>query len=591
MTLKLVGVVRVSGASQAAKDTPEIQRQAIRRIAEVHGADLLDVIEVAITVSDLTLTPEWRTRVAPKIKDPDTHVAVYHQDRLARPLDWGQDLLALNALHSTGTNIYTPDGIRDLSTEEGRMMVTMQNLISGGERARIIKRTRDGLRRHAKDGHAVVGAHALPCGIAFDKKSETWSTTPEITKVKRAFAMLLEGKPYKEIAKAVARGVTPVRQGFVNDLYRGLYRSAWMPEDMEPHRIFGGEGQPEQPISDAVWRAAQMEVRKREKRYSKPAHKAEPHTLFSGRILSAYGMAAGLPVGVSTFGFDLDLPEHVVYGHLIYGRQKEPAYLCRCIHQGWKHKCGLRTWQPFDRLHTGVEAYLAKVTTEDWFVDHLLEQMTENEDDGEAERADLLAEIAKLERKLAVAYEDRLEGVITKDAYKALADRLNAQRDALKTRLRDIKTKPKVTPGDLRAAAQQMAYPAKGTVEERRAWLDRYDVRIRLANDGVDGATVRFPLGGEDGNPVWASLGAMTWVDLLGYDLSDHWAVLEHEEGILPTSKVADRLGVPKHRVRHLHRSGKVTLSRKAGARYFWTPGDIEQAARILGVDAQPPGR
>ena len=582
--LKLVGVVRVSGSGQAARDTPEIQRQAIKRIAEANEADLVDVIEVAITVSDLTLTTEWRTRVASRIKDPNTHVAVYHQDRLARPLDWGKDYLALNALYATGTSIYTPTGIRDLSTEEGRMATQLDNIIAGGQRARIIRTTRDGLRRWAAEGKAVVGAHALPCGIAFDKKTKTWGISDDIHKVKRAFSMLLESYPYKDISNAVGYAVTPVKNWLSNDLYRGLYKSAWHPKDDEPIRIFGGPEQLEQPISDAVWRAAQREILKRAKRYSKPKHKTAIHTLFSGRILSAYGMAAEIPADGMSFGLgELGLPDHVVYGHLHYGRHNQAAYVCRCIHQGWVNKCGLRTWQPVERLHKGIEAHLETVTAEDWFVDQLLGQVELDGRDVEDERQQVEKEIAKLDRKLAVAYDDRLEGVISLDVYRTLSDRLKPKRAALTDLLRELQSKPKITEGDLREAARSMAYQTSWSVEQKRDWMDKHDVRIWLANDGVDAVNVRFPID-SDGYPVFASLGGRKWVDLVGYDLSDHWAVMEHDEGLTITTRVADRLGVKKDRLRYLVRSGQVELSVKKKTRYFWREQDIQKAAEILGV-------
>lgn len=583
--LKLVGVVRVSGSGQAARDTPEIQREAIQKIAESYQADLVDVVEVAITVSDLTLTPQWRTRVAPRIKARDTHIAVYKTDRLARPLDWGQDLLALNALHSTGTNIYTPVGVRDLSTEEGRMITTLETLIAGGERANIIKRTQDAMKKWAANGAAVVAAHSLPCGLATTGKGKTklWVITEDIEKVKRAFSMLLEGCTYREISTAVGYAVTPVKNWFSNDLYRGLYKSAWHPEGMDPIRIFGGPGQLEQPISDAIWSAAQLEVKKRARRYSKPKHKTEIHTLFSGRMVSAYGMAAELPNAFSNFGLDLDLRQHVVYGHLIYGRHKQTAYVCRCIHQGWAEKCGLRTWQPVERLHRGVEAHLENVTAEEWFVAELVSQITDDGEDVEAERQQLAKDIAKLDRKLAVAYDDRLEGVISLEVYRGLSERLRPQKDALTSRLHELQSKPRITEDDLREVGRSMAYRTDWPIEKKREWLDRYNVRIWLANDGVDAVNVRFPVGPDD-YPVFASLGGRKWVDLVGFDLSDHWAVMEADEGLTITTRVAARLGVNKEQLRYLVRSGQVELTAKKATRYFWREEDIQKAAEILGV-------
>ena len=603
--LKLVGVVRVSGSGQAARDTPEIQRRAIRKIADDYGADLVDVVEFAITVSDLTLDPKWMTRVAPRIKDPNTHVAVYHQDRLARPLDWGQDLLALNALHSTGTNIYTPDGIRDLSTEEGRMMVTMQNLISGGERARIIKRTRSGLRRWSGDGSAVAPDHCLPTGITCDRKlarerkdgRQSWGYTEDIVKVKTAFRMLLDGVSYVDIAKAVGMTPTPVRAWFQNDLYRGLYRSAWQPEGSDPIRVYGGPGQPEQVIEDTVWRAAQAEVEARRNRHSKPRHSTEPHTLYSGRIYSVY------PQLDQRGRFELPSTRmHLLYGHLIYGRQKQTAYVCRCIHQGWEKKCGARTWQPVERLHVALDAFLATVTSEDQFVDYVLAQFQDRGDGDtvEAERASLSDQVQRLERKLQVAYDDRLDGVTSLDDYKRVKVNLGGQLDQLTARLADLEVPAPPNEADVRREARRLAFSPDWSIEKKRRWLARYNVKIAVANDGISGASLRLFVNQEEDDiwftdegdlvidssgravPIYLWFEGAKWEAIVGYDIGDTWAVLEATQGLHKTSRAAEILGVKYEQLRHLARSGQVPLDNKRGRVQLWTRDDIERARELL---------
>jgi len=612
--LKLIGIVRVSGPGQKAKDTPEVQRAAIERIAEAHKATLIDVVEEVITVSELATTMSWITKVAPYLADPDTHVAVYHTDRLARPRNWGQDWVALELLRSTGTRIYFPGGVRDLSTEEGRLLTTMEAIIAGGERGRIIKRTRDGKAKAVNELRCVHGPQSLTTGIIYDRTTRRWGYDREAEKVKRAFHYLVhDNLSYVEIGKLVGYSSTPVRQWFERAIYKGIYETAWrnpdkatpdpgIPEQAEG-RVYGGRGQEPQLIDDATWEAAQRVVATRRERHKKSRDASAEHLMYSGYLYSAFEPIGPIRDGVFS---ELDLsrqPRHALYGHATYGSSKQTAYACRCQHEVWDDRCGMKCWQPAERLHAALDAYFERVTAEDWFVDHLAESIARDNKSGPtAEWDDLSKALNRIDGKLSRLEDLYLDEGIDRPRYEVKRGELRREEDALRRRLAKVAqpTRPP-TPDDLRAMARKMTFDGGWSVEAKREWLRKHDVRIRLSTEGIESATIRLPaLEIEDETihwqgsklvcvpttmlvPTWASLGRMTWDDLVGYDISDPWAIREAEEGLFKTGRVTEMLGVSYDRLRRLLKAGQIAEPQvKCGRLRMWSHAEIEEARRVL---------
>ena len=86
-TIKLLPIHRVSTADQAGErgEGLDRQREATRRVAEAHGAILLEPVEIIdVSGSDLDQTTEWQRRVIPTISAPDVHVAADSIDRILR---------------------------------------------------------------------------------------------------------------------------------------------------------------------------------------------------------------------------------------------------------------------------------------------------------------------------------------------------------------------------------------------------------------------------------------------------------------------------------------------------------------------------
>jgi len=602
--IKLVGLVRVSSPGQKIKDTPETQQRELNLIARIHDAEMVEVVEVVGSVTNLTDSAKWKNRILPILHRPEVHLAVYHSDRLARPNSYNpKERAALWDIEKTQTRIYTTSGHREIWTTEGRQAMEMENMIAAGERDRIVARTTAGKIRCAAEGLCVQGAQSLPTGISFVKKPVAWGYTGDIWKVKTAFRFLVEEDlSYAEIARRVGMSTTPVRQWLQNDIYRGFYSSAWADE---AQRVYGGNGQLEQAIPDEMWAAAQSIIEERADRNRKPKHMAEIHTLYSGILSSAYEplgprQPEGLIFGIGT----LRSPRHVLYGHAVYGSRKLSAYACRCQHEGWEEKCGIPSWAPVERLHHAIDAYLTMATNGDWFVDHLASSL-HRLDDSAAERPALEATLKTIDRKLRDAYRDKANGDLDIEHYRSFRAELKAEEETLKNRLDTIGKRPNVTPVDLRRMAQKMTWTSSWSVEEKRAWLAKYRVTITISKDAIEAINLRLPSCPrsdhtvevtDDGlkstpvtfdTPVWAVLGRISWTRLVGYDLSDFWSVLESEQGVVRSGRAAEILGISFEQLRGLVRSKKIPApSRKHGRVWLWSQSDIKAAEGVLSAAA-----
>lgn len=591
--LRLVGLIRVSGATQKAHDTPETQRAAIMTIARTNNAEVVDVFEVVGSVSDLAKTPQWE-KIVVLLTQGDTHLAVYATDRLARPLDWGNDWLALETLRALNVRVYFPGGVRDLGSEEGQLVTTMEAVIAGGERRRIAKRTRDGKRRHVSQGHWVGGSHRLPTGITYERKTHKWGYSGDTDKVTMAYDLLVkEGLSYYAIAKRIGLTSAGVVNVIRKPIYKGIYISEYH-DDPAGVRVFGGEGQLEQLIDDATWEAAQSIASRRSTKRQKslPDHD-KPDYVYSGVVYSWYEIAPaeGTPQGFFVPPSIAKPSQHTVY---TYSVPEGTMMACRCLHG---ERCGLRSWSPAERLVQMLDTYLEKVTAEDWFVSHLLEQVEQSKEpaqqrDVDAERGALQSRLDDITSKLDRLTDLFLDGGLDRARYDRKRAELKAEEDALHAELDALESiAPNVTPSerDLRVMARALCFDPTWDVRTKRAWLERFGVAIRISNDAVETCIAMFPPTLQDDGeqevqvPTTVGLGRLTWQDLVGYDATDHHLWLERERGLYRVARAAELLGVDSSRLYYLIRRGYIAApTTKIGKVTYWTEADIEAARKAL---------
>lgn len=577
--LKLIGIVRVSSKGQKVRETPETQRAVIQGIARAHGGQVIAWVDEAITVSDLATTPSWTSVVVPVLQDPEVHIACYAIDRIARPRDFGRDFQALEALRSAAKRIYLPDGeVRDLASPTHFLQTLAETHSAGVERHKIVRRTRDGKARAVSEGRAAGGPQVMPPGITYDRKSRTWAYTDKAETIREIYHLLVDDRAsYSAIGQRLGVPESSIPRWVTHPLYRGLYLSRWRRDTTEDPRVYGGPGQAPQLVSDAVWDAAQAIVRSRAEgtRRARVAH--APHLAYSGYVYSAYEQVE-TPEGF----LDLNAPRrHVIYGHAHYGTHGT-AYGCRCQHEGWPTKCGLRSWQPAERLQGALDAYLVRYTAEGWFIGHVEALLAAQVRDAPDERPGIEAALEAVRRRLTRLEDLYIDGGIERTSYDTRREALRAERTDLERRLTAATVPTRPSPEALRAWAQAMAFGPTWPVQARREWLQRYDVRIYVANDGVASATVVLPPG-DGGMPIYVPLPSASWTDIVGYDISDYWAIIERDEGLYRAGRVLEILGgdLKYTRLKYLMRLGLVPRPQiKRGNDLFWTLDEIE-ATRV----------
>jgi len=595
--LRLVAVIRVSGADQWTRETQDTQWLAISdRVSEL-GAEIIDVVKTRITVTDLADTRDWRAKVAPVLRDPTINIITYALDRLARPVTWGKDFVAIESLRAAGKVIYTPDATYDLGTETGYKQATAEIMAAGHERMKIKRRTRDGKKRHAAEGRWVQGER-LPLGLSYahDKSSYTWGYSTDAPKVSLAFRLLIQdGLGYSEIASLAGLTVRQVRRLYDQPIYKGIYESLHHGEQGGV-RVFGGSGQPPQLISDEDWNAANTIATQRlvKRRKSRAADDA-PHTVYSSHLYSAYE-----PMGPIKMGFlSMDEPEpaHVIYALATKGPQ--PIMACRCQVDHWEDqaRCALKSWQPAERLISLIDTYLARVTRREDFLDAMVQHVSSSSTpsrDVEDERQVLRDRLEAVRAKTSRLVDLHLDGKIEVDLYDQKRVFFKREMGALQKEIDALANTPTApTDQTIREMARTLRFDPAWDVITKKSWLRKFRARIRVSNEGVESASFRIPIlmddedievdGRVSATPTkfqtiyTIRLGRRTWETLVGYDASDAWIWREKSQGLYRSNRAAELAGMKLDRLRYLIRIGRVQLPEvKLGRDSLWTLDEIE---------------
>ena len=221
--MKLLGIARVSTEEQAGDNGAGLNRQhdAIQRVAEANDAKLIGIVNIVdVSGSDVGSSKEWLTQVLPVIADPDVHIAIDALDRLIRASNFAA-FGVLAACQSTHTRIYTPAGTHDLARPDGVLVSGLLALIGGKEKAEIVRRSQAGKEAKRQRGQWVQSVDFLPRGIAYDRKTHTWSFTAEADGVREMFMMAAEGATQAEIGRRTGVPSQTIRSLLQNPIYDG----------------------------------------------------------------------------------------------------------------------------------------------------------------------------------------------------------------------------------------------------------------------------------------------------------------------------------------------------------------------------------
>ena len=228
-----IALLRVSTEVQAEKGGLPGQRRAARRIAEQHGLEVVDEVELrGVSGTKVQDDPDFR-RLLDRIQDPAIHgVIVADMDRLLRPEDPGAYSI-FRRFKESATVIYTSSGARDYRHDRLLMMIEAE--VAALERERIAERTQRGKEEKRRKGLRAEGGVGMPRGVAFDHDAQQWSYVwPDAEKVRKVFrAYLASGgrKSLRQIAfdTKLVDGTYQEPSGAVarvlrQPLYAGIYR-------------------------------------------------------------------------------------------------------------------------------------------------------------------------------------------------------------------------------------------------------------------------------------------------------------------------------------------------------------------------------
>ena len=590
--MKLLGIARVSTEEQAGDNGAGLNRQhdAIQRVAEANDAKLIGIVNIVdVSGSDVGSSKEWLTQVLPVIADPDVHIAIDALDRLIRASNFAA-FGVLAACLSTHTRIYTPAGTHDLARPDGVLVSGLLALIGGKEKAEIVRRSQAGKEAKRQRGQWVQSVDFLPRGIAYDRKTHTWSFTAEADGVREMFMMAAEGATQAEIGRRTGVPSQTIRSLLQNPIYDGRLvfasrSSGRMANSKHQKKIprpadhvidVRVYSERDQLVPHELWLSVQARLRESEHAHRRTREATAPSSWASSFLFSAHEPDADGAVG----------RRHIVYGCSTgAGPRNEPRYMCRCKHgnpSGELRRCGLVGFR-CDVVNPCLDRYLTDLTHGDWLIGAALEAVKQAKAPDTAamgERtARALAALERREKRLLDLYEH--DGI---DLHEHTARRevIRNERAVLQQALANAIAVPAV-PSEraIRAQAQAWRWNAEWSAEQKRKWLAKYVQAIYISNHTI--VRANFRVYGDDGSLVTCTADRPArWEQLLGHAPTGIQRTAG-ACGAVPTAEAAADLGISGDMLRWYVARGVVTFTgAKTGKKRLWTPDDIDVARQEL---------
>lgn len=193
---KVIAIYRVSTDEQADEDRAGLprQREAVARVVEQHGLDVISEIELTgVSGTNVSSSPEFREMLRQVRARVIAGVVVSSLDRLARP-DTFESMSVLDNFRDAKALIYAEGEVLDLATKEGRMTAKIKLAFHDYDRSNIVERSATAKEIKRKKGECPGPPSILPLGVAYDRKTNTWSYTQEIQTVRKAFRLFDKDK-------------------------------------------------------------------------------------------------------------------------------------------------------------------------------------------------------------------------------------------------------------------------------------------------------------------------------------------------------------------------------------------------------------
>ena len=247
MRRKAVGYVRVSDEKQVSNYSLDTQENAIRRYAQKHGIELLEVFREEGKSGRNTNRPAYK-RMMKRLSEEKIDVLLIHKlDRIHRNIE--NSCFDFGKLRKMNVALITCNDGREITNQDqGNMLLTtIQTVIDANFSINLSKETRKGLLSAAEQGRFLGGVP--PYGFCVDRKTGTLAidqaTAPAVRMI---FSLYADGFAVSDICDHLEREGYQTQRGkkfkpnginsiLHNEKYCGIY--TWdkaTPKDNEGHR-------------------------------------------------------------------------------------------------------------------------------------------------------------------------------------------------------------------------------------------------------------------------------------------------------------------------------------------------------------------
>lgn len=236
ITPEVLSLIRFSTPEQVAEGKAGVdgQRRINRISAETHGVKIRkEYVVIDVSGRHVAHDPQFQ-EIFRALTDPTlSGVLIPEQSRLVRPLGF-DDWQVLGHFQRNKKKIFTPTGVIDPNTPEGRMALTMGGFMSGEELHNLLARFSRGKMIARLEGRHPGGNQMLPKGFKFikDRNAEGkvigshWEQDEiEMARMQKAFELLFANEPFEIIASKVGGWTgSGLKRAMQNPIWIGIRR-------------------------------------------------------------------------------------------------------------------------------------------------------------------------------------------------------------------------------------------------------------------------------------------------------------------------------------------------------------------------------
>jgi len=244
---EVIALIRFSDAGQVTDDKAGVEGQ--RQVNATTAARLnlkirRELVLIGVSGRHVMLDPRFVGMCDELKTDPTlSGILTAEQSRVFRPeKDNYESYAILSMLAKHRKLLYTPDGIVDMNTSQGRVGAQLKAIMNGEEIEIIKDRFQRGKASDRLARKHPQGNHMLPKTVRYVREYATtptgklivtatrWELVPvEAERMKLAFRLLVEGDSYELIAEKIGGGYkgSSLRRSMMNPIHIGIRRYAF----------------------------------------------------------------------------------------------------------------------------------------------------------------------------------------------------------------------------------------------------------------------------------------------------------------------------------------------------------------------------